>query len=76
MSELRERLEYLRRRVCLAVDFPDEEAECLPPAEFLAVTGEVIDGVRALLAGYRRAGAGAKEPWWFWSDGSMRANRA
>lgn len=55
VSELRERLEYLRRRVCLAVDFPDEEAECLPPAEFLAVTGEVIDGVRALLAGYRRA---------------------
>ena len=55
VSELRERLEYLRRRVCLAVDFPDEEAECLPPAEFLAVTGEVLDGVRALLAGYRRA---------------------
>lgn len=55
VSELRERLEYLRRRVCLAVDFPDEEAECLSPAEFLAVTGETADGVRALLASYRRA---------------------
>lgn len=55
VSELRERLEYLRRKVCLAVDFPDEEAECLPPAEFLAVTGHVADGVRALLASYRRA---------------------
>lgn len=55
VSELRERLEYLRRKVCLAVDFPDEEAECLPPAEFLAVTGDVADSVRALLASYRRA---------------------
>ncbi|MCH5277009.1 MAG: tRNA modification GTPase [Desulfovibrionaceae bacterium] len=54
VSELRDRLEYLRRKVCLAVDFPDEEAECLPPAEFLAVTGDVADGVRTLLAAYRR----------------------
>lgn len=55
VSALRDRLEYLRQRVCLAVDFPDEEAECLPPAEFQAVTAEVADGARALLEGYRRA---------------------
>lgn len=55
VGALRERLEYLRQRVCLAIDFPDEEAECLPPAEFRAITDEVADGVRALLAGYQRA---------------------
>jgi tRNA modification GTPase len=55
VDALRQRLEYLRQRICLAVDFPDEEAECLPPAEFLAVTGTVMDGVRELLAGYLRA---------------------
>lgn len=55
VDALRERLEYLRQRVCLAVDFPDEEAECLPPDEFRAVAREVADGAAALLAGYQRA---------------------
>lgn len=63
VSALRDRLEYLRQRVCLAVDFPDEEAECLPPAEFQTVTAEVADGVRALLEGYRRARC--------WRDGAL-----
>ena len=55
VSALRERLEYLRQRVCLAIDFPDEEGECLPPQEFTAITREVADGIRKLLAGYERA---------------------
>lgn len=55
VSELRDRLEYLRQRVCLAVDFPEEEGECLPPAEFSAVTREVADALRGLLAAYERA---------------------
>ncbi|WP_446425013.1 tRNA uridine-5-carboxymethylaminomethyl(34) synthesis GTPase MnmE [Mailhella sp.] len=55
VSELRERLEYLRQRVCLAIDFPDEEGECLPPQEFTAITREVAQGIRTLLAGYERA---------------------
>jgi len=55
VSELRERLEYLRQRVCLAIDFPDEEGECLPPQEFTAITQEVAEGIRTLLAGYERA---------------------
>lgn len=55
VGELRERLEYLRQRVCLAVDFPEEEGECLPPAEFSAVTREVMDALRSLLAAYDRA---------------------
>lgn len=63
IAELREKLEYLRQRVCLAVDFPDEDAECLPPAEFLAVTRDVAEGVSALLAGYGRARC--------WSEGAL-----
>lgn len=55
VSALRERLEYLRQRVCLAIDFPDEEGECLPPQEFTAITREVAEGIRTLLAGYERA---------------------
>ncbi len=55
VEELRERLEYLRQRVCLAIDFPDEEGECLPPQEFTAITQEVAQGIRTLLAGYERA---------------------
>lgn len=55
VEELRGRLEYLRQRICLAIDFPDEEGECLPPQEFTAITQEVADGIRALLAGYERA---------------------
>jgi len=55
VQELRDRLEQARQRVCLAVDFPEEEAECLPPDLFLTEIREVADGVRALLAGYQRA---------------------
>ena len=55
VEELRGRLEYLRQRICLAIDFPDEEGECLPPQEFDAITEEVAAGIRALLAGYERA---------------------
>ena len=55
VQALRDRLEYLRQRVCLAIDFPEEEGECLPPQEFSAITQEVAQGIRALLAGYERA---------------------
>ncbi len=55
IAALRERLEYVRQRLCLAVDFPEEEGECLPPAEFLALVDEVAGETRALLAGYQRA---------------------
>ncbi len=55
VSDLRERLEYLRQRVCLAIDFPEEEGQCLPPREFMAINQEVIEGLQKLLAGYERA---------------------
>lgn len=54
VSEMRGRLEALRAQVCLAVDFPEEEVDCLSPEEFLGGVRHVEDAVRALLAGYRR----------------------
>ena len=55
VEELRGRLEYLRQRICLAIDFPDEEGECLPPGEFSTITEEVASGIRTLISGYERA---------------------
>lgn len=55
VTALRDRLEYLRQRVCLAVDFPEEEGECLPPAEFASVTRDVASALRELIASYDRA---------------------
>lgn len=52
---LREELEALRVQVCLAVDFPEEEVECLAPADFGRAVGEVAHSVRLLLAGQKRA---------------------
>lgn len=54
VGDMRERLEQLRALVCVAVDFPDEEVECLSPEDFLRGVQQVADAVRALLAGYRR----------------------
>lgn len=54
VNEMRECLEGLRAQVCLAVDFPEEEVDCLSPEEFLDGVRRVEAAVRALLAGYRR----------------------
>ncbi len=54
VSALRELLEHLRQRVCLAIDFPEEEGKCLPPQEFAAITRDVIKGIQELLGGYER----------------------
>jgi tRNA modification GTPase len=48
-------LELLRVQVCVAVDFPEDEVECLSPEDFLAGAGAVVQGIDALLAGYTRA---------------------
>ncbi len=52
---LREELEALRGQVCLAVDFPEEEVECLAPEAFARAVNRVALAVRQLLAGQRRA---------------------
>ena len=50
IGDLRERVEHLRAQICLAVDFPEEEVECLPQEGFLSA----IAAVASLLAGFER----------------------
>ncbi|MHC1752368.1 tRNA uridine-5-carboxymethylaminomethyl(34) synthesis GTPase MnmE [Humidesulfovibrio sp.] len=54
---LRERLEALRAQLCLAVDFPDEDVECLPPDLLCGEALAVAEAVAGLLAGVERARA-------------------
>ena len=53
--ELGEALDALRAGVCLAVDFPEEEVECLSPEDFAAGVRTVLDRIAALEAAHRRA---------------------
>ena len=54
IADLRERLEHLRAQICLAVDFPEEEVECLPQEGFLNAITDVGTAVSSLLAGFER----------------------
>ncbi|MDQ7832535.1 MAG: tRNA uridine-5-carboxymethylaminomethyl(34) synthesis GTPase MnmE [Desulfovibrionaceae bacterium] len=53
--ELRQGLEALRAGVCLAVDFPEEDVECLSREAFAAGTADVAARIRQLLAANRQA---------------------
>ncbi len=57
ISALRQALENLRARLCLAVDFPDEDVECLPLSELRAAALSAAADVELLLAGVERARA-------------------
>jgi tRNA modification GTPase len=54
IGELRSRLESLRVQLCVAVDFPEDEVECLAPGELARVAGEVREAVAGLAANYDR----------------------
>jgi len=54
IKALREQVEQVRLRLCVAVDFPEEEAECLSRSEFLQAVEDISQAVRELLAGYKR----------------------
>jgi tRNA modification GTPase len=54
VNALREKLEHVRMRVCVAVDFPEEEAECLSRPDFFQAVEDISQAVRELLAGYKR----------------------
>lgn len=54
-AELRHALEALRVQVCLAVDFPEDEVECMPPDAFLEAVREVMDSIRTLIDAHGRA---------------------
>lgn len=68
MLALREELEALRGQVCLAVDFPEEDVECLAPEAFAQAVSRVALAVRQLLAGQRRPGSCSRALWWFWPE--------
>jgi tRNA modification GTPase len=54
VAALRARLEELRARLCVAVDFPDDEVECLAPEEFAAGVRAVRGELAALVRGFER----------------------
>lgn len=57
IAALRKALESLRARLCLAVDFPDEDVECLPLPQLRQEALAAAAGVERLLAGVERARA-------------------
>lgn len=61
--ELREGLDAARVQLSLAVDFPDEEVECLAPHEFLQSIRHAEEGIRRLATSYERTR--------YWQDGAM-----
>lgn len=63
VDALRERLEHLRAQLCLAVDFPEEDVECLPPEALIRDVQHIRTRVDELLAGMERARA--------WREGVM-----
>ncbi len=54
VAALRDELEHLRMQVCVAVDFPEEEVECLSPDAFAEVINTVRFAVDDLLTAYNR----------------------
>jgi tRNA modification GTPase len=54
VAALRARLLELRAQVCVAVDFPEDEVDCLAPEAFLAECDAVASGVRGLLSAHER----------------------
>jgi len=57
IGSLRQRLEALRAQLCLAVDFPDEDVECLPLDLLRGEALDVAKAVAELLAGVERTRA-------------------
>ncbi|WP_319582059.1 tRNA uridine-5-carboxymethylaminomethyl(34) synthesis GTPase MnmE [uncultured Pseudodesulfovibrio sp.] len=51
IAELRARLEELRAQLAVAVDFPDEELECLSPEELI----DTVEALRGEIAGLLKA---------------------
>lgn len=55
VRELRSRLEALRVQICLAVDFPEDEVECLEPDAFMAALEETMEHIHLLVSAHGRA---------------------
>lgn len=55
IAALRQQLEMVRMKLCVAVDFPEEDVECLSPQEFLDDVEQVRHALQSLLRNYDRA---------------------
>jgi tRNA modification GTPase len=63
LHNLRSSLEELRAQLCLAVDFPDEDLECLKPDDFSHAVERIQDQIRIVLENCRRNR--------IWNDGAL-----
>jgi tRNA modification GTPase len=63
VRQLREHLEELRALLCLAVDFPEEETECLGREEFLRRLETVKEAIGGFLANAQRVSV--------WREGAL-----
>ena len=63
IRNLRQKLETLRAQLCVAVDFPEDEVECLPPEDLAAALGQAQREMRELAQNYERTRC--------WRDGAL-----
>lgn len=65
VEELRREMEDLRAQFCLAVDFPDEEVECLPEKDLVRRLESCIERIEEIISNCERAAV--------WKEGAMVA---
>ncbi|RQD67815.1 MAG: tRNA uridine-5-carboxymethylaminomethyl(34) synthesis GTPase MnmE [Desulfonatronovibrio sp. MSAO_Bac4] len=63
ISQLRQSLEELKRQLCLAVDFPEEEIECLSPKELTDSVRQCLIEMENLIADFDQGR--------IWTDGVL-----
>lgn len=63
ISGLRTRLEELRAQLCVAVDFPEDELECLPLEKMEFEVGDAVQKISEILSGVERTKA--------WREGGL-----
>ncbi len=63
LQNLRSSLEALRAQLCLAVDFPEEDLECLAPEDFQRDVARIQDQIRVVLENVHRNR--------IWNDGAL-----
>ncbi|CCO25352.1 tRNA uridine-5-carboxymethylaminomethyl(34) synthesis GTPase MnmE [Maridesulfovibrio hydrothermalis] len=63
IEQLRGRLEELRAQLCVAVDFPEDELECLPLKTMKSEVGDAVTNISEILAGVERTKA--------WREGGL-----
>jgi tRNA modification GTPase len=63
ITELRSKLENLRQDLCVAVDFPEEDLECLPREHLIKKLKECIEEINRLIDNYDQEH--------IWQDGAL-----